>query len=345
MAITEQDLTELQSEGIIDPETAGRIRAWSARHRAEPGAGDEGTGWFDPSRTAYYLGALLILFALAWFALEAWERYGGWTLAGIALAYAALFAVLGERLWRGGWRVPGGLLFTAAAGMTPLFVFSVQAGLGIWPVPLESGVRPSPELMSPHLVVIELATVAVLLLVIRLRPFQFHAAALAAAAVALAIDLGPLVAGPYDSEDVRATLAIVMGLCLVGAGYLLDHRTREDYSTWLYLGGLGTYFVLFTAHHHEDLRYPVVSVLFMVTAILVRRRAFMVAGALGLFIYLFYLAGEVFRDSLLFPAALSVIGLGSLLGGVRYARDQDRIRAWLLRRLPAGVGRALPQNR
>jgi hypothetical protein len=229
--------------------------------------------------------------------------------------------------------------------MTPLFVFSVQAGLGIWPGPAETGVRLTPEMMSPHLVVIELATVAVILLVIRLRPFQFHAAALAAAAIALAIDLGPMVAGPLDTEDVRATLAIVMGLCLVGAGYLLDHRSREDYSTWLYLGGLGTYFVLFTAHHHSDIRYPVVSFLFLVTAILIRRRAFMVAGALGLFVYLVYLAGEVFRDSLMFPAALSLIGLASLLGGVRYARNQDRIRSWLLNRLPAGVSRGLPQNR
>ncbi len=83
----------------------------------------------------------------------------------------------------------------------------------------------------------------------------------------------------------------------------------------------------------------------MVVAIVIRRRVFMVVGALGVFVYLMYLAGEVFRDSLLFPVALSAIGLAFVLGGVRYARSRDRVRAWLLRRLPEGVSRGLPQNR
>ncbi|NIP83504.1 MAG: hypothetical protein GWM90_31460, partial [Gemmatimonadetes bacterium] len=189
MAITDRDLAELRDAGIIDAGTADRIRAWSAgRAPRDADAADE-PGWFDPARTAYYLGAVLILFALGWFALEAWKRYGGWTLAGVALAYGALFAWLGDRLWRGGERVAGGLLFTAAAGMTPLLVFSVQAGLGVWP---DAAARAGPEhyrALAGHRVVMEAATILVLLLAIRLRPFAFHAAALAAAVVALAFDL------------------------------------------------------------------------------------------------------------------------------------------------------------
>lgn len=343
MSITERDVAGLQAEGIIDRETAARIRAWAGTE-AGPTAHGEGSGWFDPARAAYYLGALLILFALGWFALEAWRRYGGWTLAGVAVAYAALFAILGERLWRGGWRIPGGLLFTVAAGMTPLFVFSVQAGLGIWPEPPAPGPAVGTS-YSAHLVAIEVATILVFLATIRLRPFAFHAAALGAAFIALAIDLSPLIAGPLTVDDARTTLSLVMGLGLIGAAFLLDRRTGEDYSLWLYLAGILAYWVPFSANHVEDTRYLVVSLLAMVTAVLIRRRAFMVVGAVGVFVHLMYLAAEVFRDSLLFPVALSGIGLLFVLGGVAYARRQDRIRGWLIDRLPPGVRGGLPQNR
>ena len=167
--ITDRNVEELLAEGVIDADTADRIREYLRDRGApdRPGKGGTTLPAFDLAHAAYYLGAAVILFALGWFAIQAWERHGGWPLAGVALLYAALFGALGQSLWRRGWTVPGGLLFTAVIGMTPLFVFAVQAGLGVWPGPGEAWPQPYYEAVNGHRITIELATIAVALLVIR----------------------------------------------------------------------------------------------------------------------------------------------------------------------------------
>ncbi len=339
MPITEKDIAALLEDGVIDDAAAARIRTWTT---AAPDRSPSSP--FDIAHAAYYLGALVILFALGWFAVEAWERYGGWPLAGVAVAYAALFANLGEGLWRRGWRVPGGLLFTAAVGMAPLLAFAVQAGLGIWP---DSGPGTTPGYYASvdgHVIVIALTTVAAALIAIRLRPFSFHGAPLAIALLVLAMDVGEILL-PQAASTNRDMITLVVGLLIMGAGYLVDHRTREDYAFWLYLGGLMAFFFPAFDEIRETLAFGIIHLSFMLVAVLIQRRAFMVVGGVGLFTYLVYLAGDLFRESLLFPVALSGIGLILIFGGVAYARREDRIREWIMRRLPPGAAAALPQNR
>src|SRR5437899_1384521 len=127
MPISERDLKDLVTAGVIDAGTAERIAAHFKDAGAEPPR-------FDLTHTAYYLGALVVMSALGWFMNEAWARYGGWVLTLIAVAYAVAFTVAGESLWRKpGLRQPGGLLFTLAVWMTPLAVFGIQYELGWWP--------------------------------------------------------------------------------------------------------------------------------------------------------------------------------------------------------------------
>jgi hypothetical protein len=346
---SKRDVEELLAAGVIDDPVAERILAYIAergsRRDDAGGSGGPALPSFDLVHAAYYLGGAVILFALAWFAAEAWDRYGGWPLAAVAASYAAFFAIVGQLLWQRGWKIPGGLLFTAAIAMTPLFVFAVQSGLGIWPGPGEAWPPETYESVNVDRVVIEVATLGVALAVIRLRPFAFHAVVLAAAAVILAWDLGPLLVGPLTAEEAQQTATVVAGGLLMGAAYLVDHRSREDYALWLYVGGLVSYWPLFTALHHDGIRYLVVNLLFIGLAVLIQRRVFLAAGAVGVFVYLMYLANEVFRDSLLYPAALSGIGLLFILAGVAYAKRQDRARAWLLDRMPASWVDSLPQNR
>lgn len=97
MSITESDIESLLRDGVIDSATATRLREWAAERRDSDGAvvdpAPRGSS-FDLAHTAYYVGALVIMFALGWFAIEAWQRYGGWPLAVVALAYASLFILL-----------------------------------------------------------------------------------------------------------------------------------------------------------------------------------------------------------------------------------------------------------
>jgi len=69
-----------------------------------------------------------------------------------------------------------------------------------------------------------------------------------------------------------------------------------------------------------------------------------VFGVTGVTIYLGDLANKVFKDSLMFPFALSLIGVAVIALGLLYYRNQDRITAWLETNLPEGVKRLRPQH-
>jgi hypothetical protein len=64
------------------------------------------------------------------------------------------------------------------------------------------------------------------------------------------------------------------------------------------------------------------------------RRVFTVLGALGVAGYLGYLAHRVFQDSLLFPFALTLLGLGFVALGVWWQRHETAIHARLSRYSP-----------
>ena len=67
------------------------------------------------------------------------------------------------------------------------------------------------------------------------------------------------------------------------------------------------------------------------------RRVFAVFSALGSAGYLGDLAHSVFSDSLLFPFALSAIGLGIIYLGIRWQPHEHAIRSPLRSRLPQAL--------
>ena len=60
-------------------------------------------------------------------------------------------------------------------------------------------------------------------------------------------------------------------------------------------------------------------------------------GTFGVAGYLGYLSHDVFKDSLLFPFALSAIGVGVIAVGLFYHKHKDAIAGWLERYLPEVV--------
>ena len=67
------------------------------------------------------------------------------------------------------------------------------------------------------------------------------------------------------------------------------------------------------------------------------RRVYAVFGVIGIAIYLGDLANKVFKDSLLFPFALSLIGVAVIAAGLLYHRNERAIAAWLSAHLPAAL--------
>jgi len=53
----------------------------------------------------------------------------------------------------------------------------------------------------------------------------------------------------------------------------------------------------------------------------------------------------VFRDSLFFPFALSLLGILVIYLGIKYQRHREEIERFLLTRVPLGLRRLLPTER
>lgn len=340
MTITREDLEELRRDGVIDGSTARRIAEYAGLSQA-------GNGESEGPDAVYYIGAGLVVAAMSWLLTEVWFRAGGFALGGGALVYGAAFWWAGDRLHgRDGYQVPAGLLVMLSVWTVPLVVFGLQDALGLWP----SGEVAGPfadygEAIQRNWLTMEAGLVLAAAAAQRFRPTPFVNIPLvvglwflASDAVALASGVPP---GQVPHESLRV-MTLVFGGVVTVSGLLLDHRTEQDHAAWLYGLGLLSFWSALTGGGIDRLVYPAANVLLLAGGLLLRRRVFLVFGALGLFVYLAYLSNEVFADSLLFPVVLTVIGAGIFALGLWYRKSGERVEKAVRRRIPDWLRRPLP---
>lgn len=90
--------------------------------------------------------------------------------------------------------------------------------------------------------------------------------------------------------------------------------------------------------------YCLFNVGLLLVAVMLMRRVYAVFGTFGITLYLGHLADVVFKDSLLFPFALSMIGIAVIAAGLLYHRKQEAIAAWVAAHLPAAILRLRPSH-
>ena len=90
--------------------------------------------------------------------------------------------------------------------------------------------------------------------------------------------------------------------------------------------------------------YCLLNVVLLLLSIILARRAYAVFGAFGITAYLSHLADVVFKNSLLFPFALSLIGVAVIAAGLLYHRKQEAIGAWFVANLPEAILRLRPAH-
>ena len=316
LKLSKSDLDWASREGLLSPDQASALWAALERRRA-------GTARFDLPHVAYYAGALVVISAMGWFMSEAWDSFGGGGLTAIALGYALVFSVAGRELWsRRNLRVPGGLLFVIAVCMTPLAVYGVERMTGFWPQVSSEKFQD----YSTQWLLIELGTV------------------ISGVSMTLASILKDGESFSWDRE-----VSLGFGLAMIVVTYFVDRRTREDYAFWGYLFGLLAFWtgLSFTQSESEleKFGYFLVNLVLMILSVLLQRRVFLVFGGLGVFVYLSHLVQEVFTDSLLFPLALSLIGVLIIYGGVKFQRHEERINSAIIGLVPSSVRHWLPSER
>ena len=198
----------------------------------------------------------------------------------------------------------------------------------------------------------ELGTVIAGAVALRFVPFPFLTFPIAFALWYMSMDLSPLLFGKTYWEGPQSFwVSLAFGLGVLLTTFFLDRRTKEDYAFWGYLFGLLAFWgglAGLTAWDRGGLQihvFALMNVGLMILSILLQRRAFMVFGALGIFWYVGYLAESVFRGSLLFPFALTLVGLIIMYAGIQYHRHQARIEEAIWSRVPERVRQFLPAAR
>src|SRR5262249_33577713 len=150
---------------------------------------------------------------------------------------------------------------------------------------------------------------------LRFYRFPFIVAIIAFALWFMSMDLAPWVVGTeYSDWDTRHKVSMAFGLAMLAVAWIVDWRGRSgDFAFWLHLFGLLAFWGALTdsssSSEAAKAIYCALNVGLLLISVMLMRRAYAVFGAMGVSIYLAHLADVVFRDSLMFPFALSLIGV------------------------------------
>ena len=342
VAVGRDDVERAVVAGVIGAEQADALWDFLRAKAAAPGAAVRPR--FDLVHLLWYAGALIVIGAMGLFTTLAFARLGGGALATIALVYAVVLAAAGDRLWRRGLLVPGGLLVTVAVTMAPLFVYGVQHALGWLNVPGRDfrDLYEFCRMARGSWVPLELATIAAGLVALRSYRFPFLVAPVAVALWALSMDVAPWILGdPSPGWPMRRLVSLWFGLATLIVAWAVDLRARGDFAFWLHLFGLLAFWGGLTALGSESeiakFLYCLINIGLVGLGVFLQRRVYVLFGGLGIALYLHHLAERVFANSLLYPFALSLIGLAVIGAGLLLHRRaaaleralQDRLPRWL----------------
>jgi hypothetical protein len=307
---------------------------------------------FDLVHLLWYAGALIVIGAMGLFSTLAFDQMGGKALATTALVYAVLFVLAGHHLWhRRHLRTPGGLLVAVAVAMMPLAVYGIQDAMGWW------GPGGDPGRYNGFFVWVkgswlpmEIVTVLAGLVALRFYPFAFIAAIVAVALWFMSMDLTPwLMDGPLTWAG-RRKVSMIFGLAVLAAAWAVDVKRsqKEDVAFWLHLCGLAAFWGGLTLSESSSeiakAIYCLINVALVFLSVFLMRRAYALFGAIGIAVYLGHLANEVFKNSLLFPFALSLIGILVIAAGLVLYRHRGSLSAWMSKTLPSPLKKLRPPH-
>jgi hypothetical protein len=297
---------------------------------------------FSLVHVLYYLGGMIAIGAMSLFMTLGWNRLGGWGGFATALCYAALFLALTHWLLeRKALRIPAGITATLAVVTVPLAIFGAQMALGHW-----DSSRPYRDyhaFIDWRWIMMELGTLAAGVVLLWRYRFPFMLMPIAVTLWYMSMDLVPFLFGDWRDWEIRKFISLWFGLAMVLVAFWVDLRSRfsRDYAFWLYLFGVLTFWGglswLSSDSELNKFLYCLINVAMVLIGTLLGRRVFAVFGGLGIAGYLGHLAWRVFKDSLVFPVALSAIGLAIIWLGVLWQKRADRYSERLRAFLPAAL--------
>jgi len=348
MSYSNEDLSAASQAGIISARQLQDLLAFLQTRTAASPAGPK----FDIVHMLWYAGAFIVIGAMGLFTTLAFSQMGGQALTIIALIYAALFGWAGHYLWTAKkLRTPGGLLIAIAVSMVPLAVYGLQDALGLWTkFGKPDQVRDFYQWVKGSWIFMEIAVITASAIALYFYRFPFIVFLAAFALWFMSMDIVPWITGsPFNNFEVSRKVSIWFGLAILAAAVVVNARQRsDDFAFWLYLFGVLTFWGGISATSGgtalQKAAYCAMNVGFLFLSVFLGRRVFAVFGTIGIAMYLGDLAEKVFKDSMLFPFVLSLIGVAIIALGLYYHRHRHAIHEWTDARMPALLKKLRPAN-
>jgi hypothetical protein len=341
LTISRSDLDWAGEQNSLAPEqVSGLWSALASRVAANNVPAASSGSKLDIAQLLWFGGAGIVLLAMGWFMFLVASMFSAAGLLATSVLYAVAFAGLGNRLYfKQNLRVPGGLMFTVTVAMAPIIVFSIMNLAGTTDLGL-----------AQNALILEVATVVAGVAALRFVRFPFLTMPVFTALWLMIFTLMDLMNVNWSfGSDRHLIVSMVFGGILTLVSFLVDRRAKEDYAFWGYFFGVLTFWISMTFLDKGGQAglavYFLVNVALMFASVILQRRIFLAAGALGGAGYLMYLAYDIFRNSMMFPLVLSAMGVAVIYLGVSYHKNRDRIESFVMNLLPAGIVKSLPHNR
>jgi hypothetical protein len=338
MRVTRSVIDEAVTRGVLADQQARALWDFLVKREQE-------TPSFKPAHILYYLGGLVAIGAMTLFMTLGWERFGGGGLVLISLVYCAVALLLTEFFRaREHLAIPAGITATLAVVMVPLAVYGAQHLLGFWPSegPRAWAYRDYHTHIDWRWLMMELATLGAGAAALWRYRLPFMVMPIAVTLWYMSMDLTPFLFGGDATDffsDRGKLVSMYFGLAMTVLAFVVDVRSykSKDFAFWLYLFGVLTFWGgLSSMHSDSELSkfvYCCVNLLMIAIGAALSRRVFAVFGGLGVAFYLGHLSHTIFKDSMLFPVALTAIGLAIIGAGVYWQRHEaaigERLRAFL----------------
>ena len=349
MRVTRSMLDEAVASGVLGEQQARALWDFLVQREQE-------TPSFKPAHILYYLGGLIAIGAMTLFMTLGWERFGGGGLVLISLVYCVVALLLTEFfLTRRHLAIPAGIAATLALVMVPLGVYGAQHLFGFWPSdgPRAWAYRDYHTHIDWRWLLMELATLAAGAAALWRYRLPFLVMPVAVTLWYMSMDLTPFLFGGDPKEffsDRGKLVSMFFGLAMTVLAFLVDLRSRKskDFAFWLYLFGVLTFWGGLSSMNSESefnkFLYCCINLLMIAIGAALSRRVFAVFGGLGVAFYLGHLSDTIFKDSMLFPVALTAIGLAVIGAGVYWQRHEAAIGERLRSFLPGGVRELIAQR-
>ncbi|MBT4760735.1 MAG: DUF2157 domain-containing protein [Bdellovibrionaceae bacterium] len=343
MKILESDLDKASQNGIITQVQVTQLWNFLSSQRPEDAR-------MRGLHVTYYLGGILILASMSWFLTTAWNNGGA--IMAISGVFALLYFLIGKSLWRkSNLQIPGGLLITAAVGLTPVFIYGFQKTTGLWPSGNPGSYANYHMWVKGSWLFMELGTILSAVIALRFFKFTFISFPLALTLWYMSMDLTPLIFGKHEwGWDERKMVSCIFGFLMLAGSYFIDRKYKKnDFAFWTYLYGMLAFWVGLTfMDSYSELSkfmYGLLNVGFVFLSVYFRRKVFIVFGSLGVMVYLTHLAESVFKGSYSFPIVLSLLGLLIVFLGVKYQQNHKRFELMIEKSLPSFLVKWRPVNR